>query len=301
MGMEKTSDLVAIVEWFLDSLRVERGASVHTIEAYGRDLRVATEFFGSRGLTAWGQLSAEDLLAYEATLQRPIAPATARRRMCSLRSFLRFAKVRGLGPKADLPYTGGVRLPKLLPRSLELSDLEALMQAPNLDQPSGLRDRAIMELLFGAGLRVSECVALTHADLNLDVACVRVLGKRNKVRSVPLPVQTIQWVERYLETARPKLVRNPIGHVFVSDRGRPLDRSSVYRMIARYAQTAGLHRRVGPHTLRHSYAVALLKGGADLRALQELLGHESIATTQVYTGLDAATVAEAYRRAHPRR
>lgn len=301
MGMEETADLVRVVEWFLDSLRVERGASVHTIEAYGRDLQVATEFFASRGLTAWAQLSAEDLLAYEATLQRPIAPATARRRMCSLRSFLRFTKARGVGPQIDLPYTGGIRLPKLLPRSLELGDLDALMQAPNLDQPGGLRDRTVMELLFGAGLRVSECVALTQADLNLDVACVRVLGKRNKVRSVPLPVQTIQWLERYLETARPKLVRNPIGHVFISDRGKLLHRSWVYRMITRYAERSGLHRRVGPHTLRHSYAVALLKGGADLRALQELLGHESIATTQVYTGLDAATVAEAYRRAHPRR
>jgi len=299
--MEEKDELVAVVEWFLDSMRVERGTSHHTIQAYSRDLRVATEFFRGRGVTNWTELRADDLLGYEATLKHPIAPATARRRMCSLRSFLRFAKVRGMGPAVDLPYTGGVRLPKLLPKSLDLTDIEALMRVPSLDQPGGVRDRAMMELIFGAGLRVSECVALKQADLSLDVACVRVLGKRNKVRTVPLPAQTVAWLERYLESARPKLVRKPLGQVFISNRGQPLGRSSVYRMIAEYARRAGLQRRIGPHTLRHSYAVALLKGGADLRAVQELLGHESIATTQVYTGLDSATVAEAYRRAHPRK
>jgi integrase/recombinase XerD len=165
----------------------------------------------------------------------------------------------------------------------------------------GLRDRALFELVYGAGLRISEAVGLRVERLTLDQAALVVDGKRGKQRVVPLPAETIEWLERYMEVGRPKLVRRPSPWVFVGNRGLPLSRQSAYQRLRRLAVLAGVPGPIGPHVLRHTYAVDLLKGGADLRAVQELLGHESIATTQIYTELDLSEVARRYRAAHPRR
>lgn len=157
-----------------------------------------------------------------------------------------------------------------------------------------------MELIYGGGLRISEAVALTRADLDLDLATVRVLGKRGKVRVVPLPQATVGWLERYLREARPALTKAPSPLVLLSDTGKPLARQRAYTVLSRYAEGAGIVTSVGPHTLRHTYAVHLVQGGADLRAVQELLGHASISTTQVYTALDMEEVRQRYDQAHPR-
>jgi integrase/recombinase XerD len=297
---EKGSALVEPVEWFLDHLKVERGASPHTVEAYAGDLRKATDFFGRQGLQNWDRLQEEHLVRFESSLGPPLSRTTAQRRMSSLRSFLKFLKRQGEGPAVDLPSTGGFRRPKSLPKALPYEDLERLLALPELAKPRGLRDRALLELIYGAGLRVSEAVGLEMGGIDFDSATVRVTGKRGKVRVVPVPQGTLGWVSRYAEHARPRLARRPTQRLILSDTGRPMLRQTVFRMLTRYARLAKLPEGVGPHTLRHTYAVHLLKGGADLRTVQELLGHESIATTQVYTHLDMEEVRRRYRGAHPR-
>lgn len=287
------------VEWFLDYMKVERGASPHTLLAYANDLRLAVDFLLGHGVGAWRDLDPTHFLAYEASLG-PLARTTAQRRVSSLRSLLKFLKKNQAGPTCDLPSTGGFKKPKTLPKALAASELDRLLAQPDLDRPSGLRDRAVLELIYGAGLRVSEAVSLEREGLDLTGSAVRVTGKRGKTRWVPLPSLTREWVERYLRSARPALAKRPSSLLILSDRGKAMRREQVYRVLRRYACLAGLEERFGPHALRHSYAVHLLKGGADLRAVQELLGHESIATTQVYTQLDLDEVRRRYRDAHPR-
>lgn len=213
----------------------------------------------------------------------------------------KFLKKNGQGPKIDLPTARGVRKPKRLPKALSLEELAALLNAPDVSKPEGLRDRALMELVYGAGLRVSEAVELRVEELSLDVAAFRVTGKRGKVRWLPLPRFTIPWLEKYVAEGRPKLAKQPAAQVFLGMRGKPLSRQSAYLALERHAKTAGIKKKVSPHVLRHTYAVHLLQGGADLRAVQELLGHASISTTQVYTHLDMEEVARKYKKAHPRR
>jgi site-specific recombinase XerD len=158
-----------------------------------------------------------------------------------------------------------------------------------------------MELIYGAGLRVSEAVGLGLAELDLIEGAVRVTGKRGKTRWCPLPGGTVRWLKHYIENGRPAMLKRPSGLVILSDRGRGMCRQTAYAKLNQYARNAGIESKIGPHTLRHTYAVHLLQGGADLRAVQELLGHESIATTQVYTHLDMDQVKRAYAKAHPRR
>lgn len=301
MGVEAKVDTVdEFVEWFLDHLQVQRGASVHTIEAYRNDLIHAKAQFEKSGLD-WVSLTSAEIARFQTTLGRPLAPATAQRRMSSLRSFLRFLKKHGSGPSMDLPSTGGYRRAKTLPKALGQDQLEALLSAPDIATAVGLRDRALLELIYGAGLRISEAVELSIQDLDLDNGAVRVTGKRGKTRWVPLPGQTANWLVRYLESARPLLVRRASSRVFLSARGLHLRRTTAGLNLQGYARKAGIEKGVSPHALRHTYAVHLLKGGADLRAVQELLGHESIATTQIYTQLDLEEVKRKYRAAHPRR
>jgi len=293
--------LADAIDWFLDHLRVERGASAHTVAAYANDLGLAADFFAGIGIGDWAALDATAIVRYETSLGPGIARSTAQRRISSLRSFLKFLKKNGEGPSADLPSTGGFRKPKAVPKALSAAKLEALLNAPDLAKPAGLRDRALLELIYGAGLRVSEAVELEFEALDLDERAVRITGKRGKTRYVPLPAQTVAWIRRYLKDARPELAKRASSLVILSDRGKPMLRQTVYTRLQGLAKRAGIEETISPHTIRHTYAVHLIKGGADLRAVQELLGHESIATTQVYTQLDLEEVRKRYRDAHPRR
>lgn len=282
-------------------MKVERSASSHTTLAYYRDLEVAGQFFALHGLSRWEDLTHDLLLGYEATLGLPLARTTAQRRLSGLRSFLKFLKRNGIDIHADLPDTGGFRKKIALPKALSLEQVESLLNAPDVSTPQGLRDRTLLELIYGAGLRVSEAVELERSTLNLSESTVRVLGKRGKTRSVPLPTLTVIWLTTYLQSGRPKLLKKPTDKVILSDRGKSLLRQTAYDILEKYRKACGLPDGISPHTLRHSYAVHLLKGGADLRVVQELLGHESVATTQIYTQLDLTEVRKRYEQAHPRR
>jgi len=297
----KVDELDEAIEWFLDHIGVHRGASPHTADAYRSDLLKAADFLRRRGLSRWSELDAAALSRFQASLGRPLAPATAQRRMSALRSLLKFLKARAEGPALDLPDAGGFRKARSLPKALPVEQLEALLSAPDVAKPAGLRDRALLELIYGAGLRISESVEATLEALDLQNLAIRVSGKRGKTRWVPLPGETASWLERYLRDSRPKLSRTPSALLFLSARGLPLRRTTVGLKLREYAHRAGLPEGVSPHTLRHTYAVHLLQGGADLRALQELLGHESVATTQVYTQLEMSEVRKKYQDAHPRR
>jgi len=288
------------IDWFLDHLKVEKGASEHTVSAYNNDLQKAATYFHQCGIRAWSDLEAPNLLAYESTLGPGIARTTAQRRMSALRSLLKFLKKNGEGPKADLPSTAGFKKPRRLPKALTGTHMEKLLALPDLSKPNGIRDRALMELVYGGGLRISEAVELEVRSLEFETRAVQVLGKRGKVRRVPLPQETLNWITRYLNEGRPLLAKRASSRMFLSDQGKNLLRQTAYKILTHYAVQAGLPEGVSPHTLRHTYAVHLLKGGADLRVVQELLGHESIGTTQVYTQLDLEEVRSVYRNAHPR-
>lgn len=301
MTVEPTAAWIEPIESFLDHLQMQLGASRHTQAAYRNDLLQAAAFFQKAGTEGWHSLEPNAISRFQATLGRPLAVTTAQRRLSALRSFLKYLKQRGLGPPMDLPSTGGYRKPKVLPKALSFELLEKLLSVPDLATPKGLRDRAMLELIYGAGLRVSEACELGMEEVDLEAGALRVTGKRGKTRYVPLPGETVDWLRRYLESGRPALLRRPLKFVFISDRGLAMRRTTFGLRLQAMARRADLPEHVSPHTLRHTYAVHLLKGGADLRAVQELLGHASLASTQVYTQLDLDEVKRKYRTAHPRR
>lgn len=265
---------------------------------------LAAAFFRESGAEAWSEISATHQSRYEASLGPPLARSTAQRRVSSLRSLLKFLKRNRAGPDAPLPGTGGFRRAKRIPKALGIDETAALLEAVDPSDVSGLRDRTLLELLYGGGLRISEAVGMSLSAIDLEAGLIRVEGKRQKVRLIPLPDETLRWVRRYLEHSRPALLAKCRGalpaNLILSDHGRPLLRQNAFKIVRAAARRAGLSAAPSPHTLRHTYAVHLLKGGADLRAVQELLGHASLATTQIYTELDTAEVRGRYRKAHPR-
>lgn len=204
-------------------------------------------------------------------------------------------------PDLPLPETLGSRRKKTLPKALSLEDITRLLEAPDLKTPIGVRDRVLMELIYGAGLRISEACSLRIEEVDLDTASLRVTGKRGKTRRLPLPRQTMSWVESWLKEERQMLTKRPSAFLILGARGGRLDRRTAAKRLEVHVRAAGIAAHVSPHTLRHTYAVHLLKGGADLRVVQELLGHESITTTQVYTQLDMEEVRQRFRASHPRR
>ncbi len=289
------------IEWYLDSLKFERGASEHTIGAYAGDLQRAADFFIGRGRQSWHQLDGEDLLRYQAAARIDSAATTARRRVSALRSLLKFLKKHGDGPKVDLPTASGIRMPKRVPKALTMDVLERLLNSPDISTPLGIRDRTLMEVVYGTGLRASEAISLRVEEIDLASAAFRVTGKRGKTRWVPLPMHTSPWIDQYLNEARPQIVKGQVAQVFVGSRGKALSRQSAYAVLDFHRRNAGIAVAVSPHTLRHTYAVHLIQGGADLRVVQELLGHSSISTTQIYTQLDLEHVQRIYESAHPRK
>ena len=296
------------IDDYLSYLHVERGLADATIRAYRGDLRDFEQDIAT-GHEAWDH-SADAAVRYLAARtrrgeagERSLAPTSLRRRAAALKGFYRFAFGEGIievdvATHLDLP-----RQSRRLPDTLDVGEVERLLEAASL---GGVRDRALLELLYAAGLRVSEAIGLDREDLSLDGAFVRVIGKGDKERLVPIGEISIDHLGAWLDGPRPALLArhhvDPVrgGPLFLGDRGRRLARQQAWSAVNAAADRAGLGGRVSPHTLRHSFATHLLEGGADLRVVQELLGHASISTTQLYTHLTGERIRDVYRRAHPR-
>jgi len=298
--MSRHASVPDLVDEFLQSLRVEAGASPLTVSAYRRDLRRLAAFLARRHRSL-ETARPDDLVAHLGSLQaRGLGPRTRARQIAAIRGLYRFA--RAAGRLADDPgaLLESPRMPRRLPRALSRADAQALVEAPGGDGPRGLRDRAILELLYGCGLRASEIVGLRPGDLDLHGQFLVCQGKGARQRLVPIGGEARQALRAYLEHARPALVgpRDP-DTLFVNHRGRRLSRQGLWDLVRRHGGRVGL-RRAFPHALRHSFASHLLEGGADLRSVQALLGHADIGTTEVYTHLPTDAVRRMYRKFHPR-
>lgn len=294
------------VERFLDHLAVERGLSPNTIQAYRRDLRRYADHLDRQGVADAVDADEHTVAAFVAASSHrhdgaPYRPASVVRGLSSVRSFHRFLLREGL---AERDPTAGVvrpRQPRGLPRPLSVEDVARLLSAPPTTTASGLRDRAVLETMYGAGLRVSELVGLDVDDVDLEEGSVRVFGKGAKERDVPLGRYAREAISAYLSRARPDLATpRSRAALFLNRRGGRLTRQTCWSMIRQHARRTGIDKRVTPHTLRHSFATHLLEGGADVRVVQELLGHASVATTQVYTLVTKEHLREVYFTAHPR-
>jgi integrase/recombinase XerD len=286
---------------FVDALETERGASAHTVAAYRRDVERFRAFLGREG-RAVGEVGVGDLGRYLGLLQRQgLSTRSIARHVSSMRALYRFLVRAGAADRDPTEHLDRPRPPRRLPRTLSVDEVSALLESPSTRHPDGLRDRAMLELLYASGMRASECLALRVPDINLEAGYLVCTGKGSRQRLVPVGEQAVNWVRAYLAGGRPAHVkdRDP-GALFLSRRGRPLTRQGLWDIIRRAASRAGLPRAVSPHMLRHSFASHLLEGGADLRSVQAMLGHTDIATTQIYTHLPSARVQALYRRFHPR-
>ncbi len=308
-----TTPVEGLVRGYLDHLTVERGASPHTVAAYRRDLARYADFLAGRGITEAASIVEADVAAFLAHLQapanadQPLSIASATRSLVAVRSFHAFAAAedRGLGnPAAAVhPPKAGRRLPK----ALELHQVQALLDAPDVSTPPGLRDAALLELLYGTGGRISELLDLDVDDvtglLSDPDAGLRLFGKGRKERLVPVGSYARRAVEAWLVRGRPAFAQasvRPSPALLLNTRGQRLSRQSAYGILRRAAVDAQLDVEVSPHTLRHSFATHLLDGGADVRVVQELLGHASVTTTQIYTLVTVEHLREVFLAAHPR-
>ena len=290
------------LDLFLSHLRVERGLSAHTVDGYGRDVRRFLDYLASRGLSEPAQAGRSAVMAHFLELSRKGLGARSRARALSaVKGFYSFLATEGLvdeNPAADLEAPQSA---KYLPRFLTEGEVESLLAAPDVATPQGLRDRAMLELLYAAGLRVSELIGVETGRINLEAGYVRTLGKGSKERLVPIGDAAKAWVARYMSDARPRLLGDRTSpHLFVSRRGKKLSRQYFWRIIGQYAGAAGIGRSISPHTLRHSFATHLVSHGADLRSVQMMLGHSDISTTEIYTHVARERLKQIHRELHPR-
>jgi integrase/recombinase XerC len=293
------------IDRFLQYLRVERNASDLTIKSYREDLGqlVAYLIETSDDAPSPGALTTLDLRGYAASLHEAnYAKTTIARRLASLRSFFRFGQREGWIKTNPAKPLRTPRKPRDLPHFMSSDDLARLLGTPPADAPMGLRDRAILETIYSAGLRVSEAVGLNDDDIDRAGGIVRVRGKGKKERLAPLGSYALKAIDRWLRVRKlaATIARSANVPVFTNKFGKRLTTRSVGRLLEKYLKMAGLDRRTTPHTLRHSFATHLLDHGADIRSVQELLGHKSLATTQIYTHLSTAGLRKAYEKAHPR-
>ena len=291
-----------LLERFEEQLALEDGASPRTLEAYRRDLARFAEWASARGAGGPAALDAAQLREFVYFLKDlGLAPASIRRSVSVLRSYFRFLLAHGQVTRDPSERLETPRKWRTLPEVLTAEEVERIIAAVSLDEPLAFRDRALLELAYGAGLRVSEWIGLDVKDLVLDDALVRVFGKGAKERLVPIGRAAIGAVGMYLRELRPSLEKGEgQGRLFLNARGRPLSRMGAWQILRKYVDRAGSTKHVSPHTLRHSFATHLLEGGADLRAVQEMLGHVDISTTQIYTHVDREYLRSVHRQYHPR-
>ncbi|MEJ2688127.1 MAG: site-specific tyrosine recombinase XerD [Gammaproteobacteria bacterium] len=290
-----------VLEGFLDALWMERGLSAHTLAAYRRDLSALGLWLEQRGRTLIAARR-DDLLSYLAErVAGGAKPRSTARLLSSMRSFFRYQVREGRLGEDPSARIDSPRLGRPLPGSLSEEEVDALLAAPDPDEVLGLRDRAMLEVLYACGLRVSELVTLTLEQLNPRQGVLRLFGKGNKERLVPLGEEALDWVDRYLRDARPTLMGAQLDScLFPTARGRAMTRQAFWYRIKRHAASAGIAKPLSPHTLRHAFATHLLNHGADLRVVQVLLGHSDLSTTQIYTHVARQRLRDLHSRHHPR-
>ena len=288
---------------FLSYMRVEKGLAQNTILAYGRDLKRFAEFLRKRQKQRMEEVTREDVVDFLASLYKEkLDSRSVARYLVSLRGLYKFAMMEGTVTTDPTENLESPKVRNSLPTYLRIDEVDKLLQAPDVATPIGLRDRAMLEVLYSAGLRVSELVGLRVSDLDTKVGCVRCIGKGDKERIVPIGKKALAIVDGYLREARPTLLGKAVGSptLFVNRRGGSLSRVGVWKILSAYGRRAGLRVGLTPHMLRHSFATHLLEGGADLRSVQLMLGHADISTTQIYTHVVEERLKQIYKAHHPR-
>ncbi|MFH1983086.1 MAG: site-specific tyrosine recombinase XerD [Pseudomonadota bacterium] len=291
-----------LIDLYTNYLLVEKGLAATTLEAYGADLGRFAAFLTDQDMTETAAIDSAVMLKYLITLRKDgIAARSRARHLVTLRGFFRF-----LHREKKIPAdpTRSIELPKSglkLPEVLSVDDVDRLLELPEPLDPAGLRNKAMLELLYAAGLRVSELVAVRLLDANLEAGFVRVTGKGSKERIVPIGSGARDSIRRYITEGRPRLLKGiTSAYLFVARAGRPMTRQGFWKLLKQRAALAGIHKHLSPHSLRHSFASHLLEGGADLRAVQIMLGHTDISTTQIYTHVARDRLKDIHRRYHPR-
>ncbi|HTT72389.1 MAG TPA: site-specific tyrosine recombinase XerD [Anaeromyxobacteraceae bacterium] len=297
-----SSPLSPALDLFLVHIRVEKGLAANSVDGYARDLRRYLDDLEDAGVREVASVRREHLLAHLARLSaRGLSPRSQARALSAIRSLHRLLVAEGLAPLDPTEDVDGPRTGRRLPRLLSRKEVEQLLAAPSPRSLSGARDRAMLELLYATGLRVSELVGLRLNDLHLETRMLLARGKGSKERIVPVGAPAAAAVQSYLSGARVRLLKGRSSQdLFVTPRGGRMTRQGFYKLLNRYARAAGLRRRISPHKLRHSFAAHLLAGGADLRAVQAMLGHADIATTQIYTHVEPSHLKGVYAAHHPR-
>jgi len=296
------------IDSFLTYLTVEKGFSDNTVAAYRNDLSRLASFVEEEATKqgvapSWANFGRQGMLSYLLDLnQRSYAPTTRARKVAAARSFFKFLLAEGIIKEDPTENVKSPAVGRALPKPISVSQVRALLEQPTKrSTPDAKRDAAMLQLLYASGMRVSELVSLNLEDVNTIDGDVRCFGKGHKERIVPIHKQAVQAIDEYVKEARPRLVRNDKEKaLFLNRRGDRLTRQGFWQILKEYAKSAGLEGEVTPHTLRHSFATHMLSGGADLRAVQELLGHANISTTQVYTHLTTEHIRRAYEQSHPR-
>jgi len=291
----------AQIRTFLTSLRVEKGLSENTVLAYRRDILKFWEFAAGRGVRLQ-DVQRGDVVDFLASLyRRGLDSRSVARHLVTIRNFFRFALLEGYVTDDPAVTIESPRFRKSLPEFLSVDEVDRLLAQPDVNSAVGLRDRAMIELMYSCGLRVSELCGLRLADLHAEEGCLRCIGKGNKERLVPVGRQALGMVRRYLQSSRPELLgENSSAHMFLNQAGRQISRLIYWKALASYGRKAGLRKSLTPHMLRHSFATHLLDRGADLRSVQMMLGHADISTTQIYTHVVEERLKQVYKAHHPR-
>lgn len=288
---------------YLHYLTIERGLSQNTRKSYERDLEQYLTFLTEQHIKDWQAVDRVLILSFLQQLQQSgKSSATIIRMVSSLRRFHQFLRQERFTDHDPMQHIDSPKKQQKLPDTLSLSEVERLIETPDTKEVLGIRDRAILEVMYATGLRVSELIGLQLKDLHLSMGLLQTTGKGDKERIVPLGDLAIQWIETYLEEARPFLTRKhpEESHLFVNNYGKQLSRQGIWKNLKALVRKAGITKNVTPHTLRHSFATHLLENGADLRTVQELLGHADISTTQIYTHITKKRMTEVYKQHFPR-
>ena len=298
-GMDATQTNL-LVDQFINHLRVERGLADNTIQSYSRDLIRFLRFLEERKRSPL-QVTQDDIIAYMGRLKKGLSARSCARNLSAVKTFFRFLVSDGKIQSSPARLLGAPKLPQRLPGVLSRDEVDLLLSHPDVSHHLGQRDKAMLELLYATGLRVSELVGLKMSNINLEAGYVRMVGKGSKERMVPMGTKALEILRAYLSQGRVRLLKyRNSSYLFLNSRGEPISRQGFWKVIKKHGRMAGIKKEINPHKLRHSFASHLLEGGADLRSVQVMLGHADISTTQIYTHITRERLKEIHEKYHPR-